>query len=175
MACGTTAEIEAEIVRQDSSVRKRQPLIDPELVIVSGESCTKEESIRELVDAMYVTGRTDDPDALENAVWAREAAYPTGVGHGFAIPHARSDSVSFDSVAVLKLKQPIAWSLIDQEPVGMVVMLAVRESEIDNCHMRVLATLARKLMDERFRQGIAERDDSHDIANFLTTELELPH
>jgi fructose-specific PTS system IIA-like component len=172
MKCLSVQEVEKQLEENYAGARTRA-LLDPELVITASESRTKEEAIRELVDALYIAGRTEQPDALEQAVWAREAAYATGVGHGFAIPHGRSDTVKIDSVALLKLQAPIAWGSLDDEPVKTVVLLAVRESSVDHSHMQVLAKLARKLMDETFRQGLAERGDSNEIAKYIATELQL--
>ena len=60
-------------------------LLDPELIMFGSDSATKEEAIKEVIDTFYAVGRTDQPRAVEDAVWAREAEYSTGFGHGFAI------------------------------------------------------------------------------------------
>ncbi|HKT22959.1 MAG TPA: phosphoenolpyruvate--protein phosphotransferase, partial [Terriglobales bacterium] len=150
-----------------------QPLLSTELVIVGSDSETKEEAIRELVDALYMAGRTQDPDRLEEIVWQRESAYSTGLGHGFAIPHCRSDAINANSVAVLKLSKPVEWAALDGKPVSMVILLAVRESDANNSHMQVLAKLARRLMNESFRQEFGSLERPTEIMAFLSRELEL--
>jgi fructose-specific PTS system IIA-like component len=82
-----------------------------------------------------VAGRTDDPEQLEEAAWAREAAYSTGLGHGFAIPHCKTDAVRFGSIGVLKPKEPIEWGSLDGAPVRVVILLATRQSGADTAHM----------------------------------------
>jgi multiphosphoryl transfer protein len=151
-----------------------QSLLDPNLVIIDSDSETKEEAIRELIDSLYVAGRTEDPDGLEEVVWARESTYSTGLGHGFAIPHCRSDAITANSVAVLKLKNSLDWGSIDEKPVQMVLLLAIRESDPNNSHMQVLAKLARKLMNEDFRQQLAQLGDARSIMSYLSQELEIP-
>ena len=150
-----------------------QPLLSTDLVIVGSDSETKEEAIRELVDALYMAGRTQDSDRLEEVVWQRESAYSTGLGHGFAIPHCRSDAINANSVAVLKLGKPIEWAALDGKPVSMVILLAVRESDANNSHMQVLAKLARRLMNESFRQELGTLELPSEIMAFLSRELEL--
>jgi multiphosphoryl transfer protein len=127
-----------------------------------------------LIDSLYVAGRTEDPDGLEEVVWARESMYSTGLGHGFAIPHCRSDAITANSVAVLKLKNSLEWGSVDEKPVQMVLLLAIRESDANNSHMQVLAKLARKLMNEDFRQQLAQFQDARNILSYLSQELEIP-
>ena len=166
---------EVETLLQDVAPRSpTRSLLDRSLVIVNGESRTKEEAIRELIDSLYISGRTDDPDRLEDVVWAREAAYSTGLGHGFAIPHCRSDAIRTNSVAVAKLAQPLEWGSLDGKPVSMVILLAVRESDANNSHMQVLAKLARKLMNENFRNNLMVLNASADILDYLSRELAIP-
>ncbi|HKU27726.1 MAG TPA: phosphoenolpyruvate--protein phosphotransferase [Candidatus Sulfotelmatobacter sp.] len=159
------AEAQSQVVEQ--------PLLSAELVIVGSDSETKEEAIRELVDALYMAGRTQDPDRLEEIVWQRESAYSTGLGHGFAIPHCRSDAINGNSIAVLKLSKPVEWAALDGKPVSMVILLAVRESDANNSHMQVLAKLARRLMNESFRQQLGALQRSPEIMSFLSRELDL--
>jgi fructose-specific PTS system IIA-like component len=163
-----------EDILDDYRLPENKPLLDPDLVIIGSDSQTKEEAIRELIDSLYVAGRTEDPDGLEEVVWARESMYSTGLGHGFAIPHCRSDAVTTNSVAVLKLKNSLEWGSVDEKPVHMVLLLAIRESDPSNSHMQVLAKLARKLMNEEFRQQLAQFQDARNILAYLSQELEIP-
>jgi len=165
-------DVETLLAQAHSQVVE-QPLLSAELVMVGSDSETKEEAIRELVDALYMAGRTHDPDRLEEIVWQRESAYSTGLGHGFAIPHCRSDAISANSVAVLKLSKPVEWAALDGKPVNMVILLAVRESDANNSHMQVLAKLARRLMNELFRQELGSLERPPEIMAFLSRELEL--
>ena len=67
-------------------VALQQPQRIRRLVLLDSAAATKEDAIREMVEALYLAGRTESPERLEEAVWAREAVYSTGLGHGFAIP-----------------------------------------------------------------------------------------
>ena len=107
-------------------------------------------------------------------MWRRELAYSTGLGDGFAIPHCRSDAVTANSIAILKLRNPIDWGSADGKAVHMVMLLAVRESDADNNHMKVLAKLARKLMNEEFREQMLARLDSRAVLTYLARQLEIP-
>jgi fructose-specific PTS system IIA-like component len=146
-------------------------LIEPDLVVADGEGRTKEEAIKEIVDRLYVAGRTERPREVEEAVWRREAVYSTGFGHGFAIPHCKTDAVRTNSLAVLKLNIPVEWGSLDEKPVGVVLLLAIRESDQAAEHMKVLASLARKVMHEEFRDRLAQERDPEALCRFLKESI----
>ncbi len=96
------------------------PLTEPELVRVRADCRTKEEAIKAAADLLYGSGRTDRPRDVEEAVWRREADYSTGVGHGFAIPHCKTDAVDANSMAVVKLQHGVEWGSLGGDPVRTV-------------------------------------------------------
>jgi fructose-specific PTS system IIA-like component len=170
LACHEAHEVEAllECHTPNGSART---LLDRELVLSYSESESKEEALREIVDALYVEGRTDDPDALEEAIWARETIYSTGLGYGFAVPHARTSAINASSMAVLKLRKPVEWGSLDGDPVTMVILLVTRESDPEIAQMQVFARLARKLMDAEFRSQLLRAKDPDAVLTFFSEEL----
>lgn len=157
LSCHQAAEVESLLDRQPPGAARS--LLDHDLVLTSSGARNKEEAIREFVDALYVSGRTDDPDRLEEAVWARESVYSTGLGHGFAVPHCKSDAVKTASMAVLRLTNPVEWNALDGKPVRMVILLAAPESADSSAHLRTFSRLARNLMDEEFRERLLNAED----------------
>jgi multiphosphoryl transfer protein len=172
IACRKQAEIE-DILEDAQPLRSAQPLLSKELVLLGSESKNKEEAMQEIVDAFYIAGRTEDRQRLEQALWSREAVYSTGLGHGFAVPHCRTDAVSADSIGVLKLRQVIDWGSIDGEPVSMIILMAMRESQSPSRHMQVFSKLARKLENEEFRGHLLAVENTHDMATYLAQQLEI--
>ena len=134
---------------------------------------TKAEAIKEICDCLYVTGRAEHPRAVEAAVWKREEdEYSTGFGHGFAIPHCKSDAVSANSLAVLKLRQPVEWGSTDGLPVSVVILLAIRESDRAAAHLKILSRLARQLMHEEFRERLLGERDAAGLVDFVIGRIE---
>jgi phosphoenolpyruvate-protein phosphotransferase len=152
MEAATARDVERLL--EDRGHWRPLPLTEPELVRVGADCRTKEEAIKAAVDLLYGAGRTDQPRDVEEAVWRREAEYSTGFGHGFAIPHCKTDAVGADSMAIVKLGGGVDWNALDGEPVRTLVLLAIRESEPAATHMRVLASLARRFMHEEFREQV---------------------
>ncbi|HUA87526.1 MAG TPA: phosphoenolpyruvate--protein phosphotransferase [Bryobacteraceae bacterium] len=168
--CGTTEEVE-RLLDDAGFGGSEKPLLDSALIQLDSESRGKEEVISELVNALYAAGYTDDRGALEEALWARESVYPTGVGHGFAIPHCKSKAVLANGIAMVRLRQPIEWGSLDHRPVGVVVLFAVRESTGQNFPMKLFAQLARKLMDEKFRDLLTGAQSPVELARQVAQEL----
>jgi fructose-specific PTS system IIA-like component len=144
----------------------------PDLMGCVARGRTKEEAIKTAVDMLYGCGRTDRPRDVEEAVWRREADYSTGFGHGFAIPHCKTDAVDASSMAVVKLRHGVEWGSLDGDPVRTVVLLAIRESDAAATQMRVLASLARRMMHEEFRVTVEQEQDPAALCRLLHEELE---
>jgi fructose-specific PTS system IIA-like component len=143
------------------------PLIEPDLVELDVDCRTKEEAIKAAVDLLSAAGRTDRPRDIEEAVWRREDTYSTGFGHGFAIPHCQTDAAAASSMAIVKLGAGVDWNAIDGQPVRTVILLVVREAEQAATHMRVLASLARRLMHEEFRADVEREQDPGALCRLL--------
>ena len=145
------------------------------MIEVGSDAASKEEAIKHAVDLLMIAGRTERPRMVEEAVWAREAMYSTGLGYGFAVPHCKTDAVSGPALAVLKLRQPVEWGSMDGRPVEVLMLLAVPLSETagggGTGHMKVFAKLARKLMHEEFRAKMMDAVDSRGIEACLREEL----
>ncbi len=161
----TSREV-AQLLAERSHWRE-MPLAEPGLVETDVDSRTKEEAIKAAVDLLYAAGRTDRPREVEEVVWRREETYSTGFGYGFAIPHCQTDAVEASSMTVVKLRAGVDWNAIDGQPVRTVILLVVREAEQASTHLRVLASLARRLMHEEFRTEVEREQDPAALCGLL--------
>lgn len=180
--CASVSEVEALLAQAAAGQSQRMPLLGPELVLLQGLTGTKSAAIHQLAQLLYAQGRTDDADALEAAVWAREETYSTGLGHGFAIPHCKSSAVTHATLAVLRPAQPIEWGSLDSAPVHTVILLAMPEQSAgaadaakpaDNLHLKIFAALSRRLMREDFRDALSSASDPDAVTALLSSELDL--
>ena len=173
LKCDTSAEVDDLLAREASAGDAEEELLEERHVFLDADLSGKEDAIGCLVSELFASGVTDDRIALEEAIWAREAIYSTGLGYGFAIPHCKSDAVRSGVITLARLRTPIAWGAADDEPVRCVILLAMRASDAANTHMRVFAKLARKLMHEDFRARLLAADRPAAIVEFMASELEL--
>jgi len=173
MNARTVAEVDAVLTSfHDHGGASR--MIEPELVILDADVDGKEEAIKEMIDAFFAAGRTDAPIKLEAAVWAREQLSSTGLGHGFAIPHCKTDAIHADTIGLIRFREGVEWQSIDGRPVRCMILLATRATPANGTHMQVFSKLARKLMNDDFRNHLLAAPDRDAALAFLTAELGLP-
>lgn len=170
LKCATAQEVNALL--DSFSAQHTLPLLAPELVVVGCHAASKEEAIKRGVDLLYIHGRTEEPRALEEAVWAREQTYSTGFGHGFAIPHCKSNAITANSLVLLKFSQPVPWNSLDDKPVRVIILLVIRDSDAATQHMKIIAALARQMMHESFREDIERKTDPAELCSLLKTKIE---
>jgi PTS system nitrogen regulatory IIA component len=91
--------------------------------------------------------------AVFDALLAREASGSTGVGHGVAIPHALVPGIDRIQGVFVRLKPPIDYAAVDEEPVDLVfAILAPPSDAVD--HLRSLARAARALRSADLRRQL---------------------
>ncbi len=149
-----------------------RPLVEPDLVMLDAPCASREESLKLLVERLHVAGRTETPDAVEEAIWARECMVATGVGHGYAVPHCQTDALSHPTLALLRLEHPVRWGTEGEGSVHTVLLLALPGEEAKEDHLRLFAHLARRLMREGFRHTLEGIPDSVAVADFLVQETQ---
>ncbi|WP_193582009.1 fructose-specific PTS transporter subunit EIIC [Streptomyces mobaraensis] len=126
----------------------------------------KEEAVRELAELLAAGGAVSDGDALVAALLAREAQGGTGAGESVAFPHARTGAVTAPAVAFARSSEGVDWGAADGVPARLLFAVAVPEGADDE-HLRVLAVLARRLMDPGFRARLLAAPDTPAILRVL--------
>ena len=131
----------------------------------------KDSIIQDIAEHAVKIGLVSDAKAYVASVQHREAEFSTGVGYGVAIPHGKSEAVNSAFVIYARVKD-IEWNSFDGEPVDMVFQIGVPASDAGETHLRLLATLSRKLMKEEFRDAVRAAATAEDVLSvFKTYEL----
>ncbi|MGA9343015.1 MAG: PTS sugar transporter subunit IIA [Rhodanobacteraceae bacterium] len=110
---------------------------------------------------------SDDARSVGDALRARERLGSTGLGHGVAIPHGRSQTIEDARAAFVRLAQPLDWGSADGRPVDLVVALVVPAHFTDQ-HLELLAEFASILSDAEVTAALREAPD----ARALRAQLE---
>lgn len=97
----------------------------------------------------------------------RERLGSTGLGQGFAVPHARLEGLDRIHACFLKLDQPIPFDAADQEPVDLVFVLFVPEDSTEE-HLQVLASLAKIFSQPQVANAIRQSHSSDEIIETLS-------
>jgi nitrogen PTS system EIIA component len=87
------------------------------------------------------------------ALTAREQLGSTGVGHGFALPHARLAGLGRFVGLFARLASPIPFEAIDEAPVDLVFLLLIPGAARGE-HLAALAAISRRMRDEHVLTGL---------------------
>lgn len=121
-------------------------LIGPDCVIVGLWSGDKAHLLAEL-SRQAATRLSLESQSILAALSARERLGSTGLGRGFALPHARVDGVEHLFGLFVRLARPIDFEAIDGQPVDLVFLLLIPPGA-GNDHVAALAAVARRMRDE---------------------------
>ncbi|MFP4144382.1 MAG: PTS sugar transporter subunit IIA [Phycisphaeraceae bacterium] len=141
-------------------------ILQPDCIKVPLAATAKEAAIYELVDLLAEQTAVSDSDKLKEAVWQRETTRTTGIGHGIAIPHGKSEGVDKLRMAVGIAAEPLEFGAIDNRPVELVLLLA---SPIDQTgpHIQALARISRMLTDDDFRQSLKKAESPEQVFEMI--------
>jgi len=111
---------------------------------------------------------SDEVDALDifQLLTEREKLGSTSMGHGVALPHARTDLTDHAIGAFLKLDNGIDFDSPDDQKTDLIFALMVPEHYTDE-HLKILAYLATLFSDEIFCTAIRATTDQAKIHNHL--------
>jgi PTS system nitrogen regulatory IIA component len=117
---------------------------------------TKREIIEEMVDLLMGDGKItagQQPDVLK-AILEREAKASTGLQHGVAVPHGKTNVVGTELVTALAFKQEgVDFASLDGEPSRIFVM-TVSSVLRPGPHMKYLTEISRLLNSAALRERI---------------------
>lgn len=139
------------------------------LVKVPIEATEKTQAITELVDIIAEQGLTSSRDLLLDAVIEREAQRTTGIGRGFAIPHAKCDAVDRLVIAFGRAPEPIDFSAVDGQPVSLIALLA-SPTNATSTHIQALAKLGRLVTNDTVLEGLLAAKSADEFYNIIAKE-----
>jgi PTS system nitrogen regulatory IIA component len=99
----------------------------------------------------------------------REQLGSTGMGGGVAIPHARFHQVAKPFGMLVRLKRPIAFDAVDDQPVDTIVLLLLPDAP-NGERLGALACIARKLRDPAIMAALRRARDGAEIYRTLAAD-----
>ena len=143
-------------------------LLKPEAVKVVNAASSKKrlmQDLGDLVESVYGF----KSGVVVDALMAREALGPTGVGHGVALPHARLDGLESVVGAFILLDRPVDFSSVDRQPVDIAfVLFAPEEAGVE--HLKALALVSRTLRNTAICSKLRANPDPATLYTILIEE-----
>lgn len=140
-------------------------IITERLILLDIALPDKAAVIGHVADLLTANDRLLDRETYIKDVYDREAIVPTGIGNLIAIPHARSAGVSKASLVFLRLNKAIQWS--EEEQARFIFGIAVPEENTDNLHLKILSSVAKKLLDDKIKEIIETSASKQQILDSL--------
>jgi PTS system nitrogen regulatory IIA component len=112
-----------------------------------------------------------EPGAIFRALWRREQAASTGLGEGFAIPHARIVGIARPLTLFMRTKVAIAFDAPDRKPVSQLLAIIAPVDGAKDDHLQLLALVAQLFSDRAFRRQLDSAPDAAAAADAFRTGI----
>lgn len=128
----------------------------------------KDDVIASLVKLLSRSPKLRDAERFLADVLAREKLVTTGVGHGVAFPHAKSEAVSGVVFAFGRTTEDVDFGALDDLPVRLVFLIgAPRQMEPSRIYLNLMARLSFLMKDERHRAQLLSTGSADDVFRLL--------
>lgn len=145
---------------------KIRELVLEEDIILNLVCKNKEEAIMKMVENLERSKNLNSKEQCYEDILDRENQISTGVGQGIAIPHTQSASVKKCKITIAKLKNSVDWETLDGTKVKLVILITV-PIESKEAHLKILASLAEKLMDETLCEKLHNAKTEKEVLSVL--------
>jgi len=144
-------------------------VITADFVDLKLEAADRQAASRSLAERLVSGGRVTDMEGFLRDIALRESQMPTGIEGGIGIPHCRSVHVTEPSLAFGRSTAGVDFGAPDG-PADLIFLIAAPEGG-DASHMKILASLARKLIKKDFKDTLRAVSDPQEAAAFIQREV----
>ena len=142
-------------------------ILNEEAILLNLQGTTKQAIIQEMIDFLAVKDRIIDREAALKAVMDREQKMSTGMQHGVAIPHGKTDSVE-RLVAMLALKREgIDFGSMDGKP-STIFLMTLSPVKQTGPHIQFLSEISQILNDPVRREALLAAQSVTDVLRVLS-------
>lgn len=148
-------------------VEKLSSFISEKNIVMNLDASSREDALEQLSKILQSNGNVSDADAFYKDVLKRESMTTTGIGNNMAIPHGKSDAVTDTTMLFAKNKTPLEWNSLDGSKVNIIFLMAVSPDTVGNAHLKMLANLSSRLMDDEFVAAIKNARTTEEVLSII--------
>ena len=142
-------------------------ILNEEAILLNLQGTTKEAIIQEMIDFLAAKDRIKDRESALKSVMDREQKMSTGMQHGVAIPHGKTDSVE-RLVAMLALKREgIDFGSMDGKP-STIFLMTLSPVNQTGPHIQFLSEISQILNDPIRREALLAAQSVADVLRVLS-------
>jgi PTS system nitrogen regulatory IIA component len=144
-------------------------IIEPANVFLLPKAADKEQLLGDL--AQRAAAALDkDVESILAPLRAREALGSTGLGQGFALPHARVEGLDRLFCLFARVAKPVAFDAIDERPIDLVCLLLIPPDDSAN-NLKALAVISRSLRDKALIEHLRAAKTREVLAELLRSHI----
>jgi mannitol/fructose-specific phosphotransferase system IIA component (Ntr-type) len=126
------------------------------------EAGDKDDAIRRFVGLLAESRGIENLDPLLDAVFLREQKDPTGLEHGIAVPHGKTDAVDDLIAGIATLAEGVDFGARDGVPSRILVM-TISPQKRSGPHLQFISEVVRLLRDEALRERLLVASTSEEL------------
>ena len=127
---------------------------------------TQDEAFKVIATLASELGYVADVDDYFVGLKEREEEATTGFKDQIAIPHSKNKTVLKPGMFLVKFAHSIPWNALDGPPVRVAFALTI-PIEGSSEHLKLLSLIARKLIDNEFRESILKENNSQKLTEII--------
>ena len=148
---------------------KIMDILVKEAVVLDLVSTAKDETLREMSEALATAEPSIRADRLLDVLVERESLQSTGIGEGVAIPHGKMAGLDRLMASFARSQKGIDFDSIDGQPTQLFFLLVVPEHS-GGQHLKALARISRFFRDASFREKLLAAGDLDEIFRAIEEE-----
>lgn len=142
-------------------------VLSPAVMLPALEATDAYAAIDAMVAALAATRGIGDVAPLIEAVRAREARDRTGLEHGIAVPHGKTDAVNELVAGIARLVTPVDFGSRDGIPARLLVM-TISPAARSGPHLQFIGEVVRLLRDASHREALLAAPDAAAMYEVMT-------
>ncbi len=140
-------------------------LLSPQRIFLDTEITSKKKLLQLI--ANIVADQTSLPESsIYNNLLGRERLGSTGLGQGFAVPHARLNELDKTLGCFFRLNNAVNFEAPDNQPVDLVFAIIIPEEATEE-HLIILSTLASIFSDAEVCDAIRNAVSRDEITRII--------
>lgn len=136
-------------------------------IILNLHARSRDEAIQQLASVLQKNGDVSNAHSFYQDVLQRESLTTTGIGNNIAIPHGKSASVLHSTMLFARNSHDLEWHALDGHKVNLIFLMAVSPEAKKDAHLKMLAKLSGKLMDDDFVHAIKAAKTTDDVLKII--------
>lgn len=142
-------------------------MIAKNLIFLNHDAMSRDEVLDVLMDNVTNLEYVNNKETYKKAVLDREEMIPTSVGFNVAIPHGRNSGVTKPFISFMRTSNEFVWDESNGEKVDFIFMIGVPEENEGNLHLKYLAAISKRLMNDDFRDSLRNAETTKEAFDLL--------